>query len=68
MHILITAAPDDLARIFQYCDQYDIPLSYGQIDHQLYDVAWQIDSPGNSHIDILLLLFPHCLHVLTAGL
>ena len=64
MHILINADPDNLQRIWEYCQSHSIDMYYGRIDHEYHDIAWQILSDASSHIDILLLLFPSELRVL----
>jgi hypothetical protein len=64
MHILINADPDSLQRIWDYCQAHDIDMYYGRIDHDLHDIAWQIEYESCNHLDILLMLFPHELRVL----
>lgn len=65
MHILINADPDSLQRIWDYCQARDIPMYYGRIDHSVHEIAWQIIDQPSSHLDILLLLFPESLRVLS---
>lgn len=65
MHILVQADPDNMNRIFQYCQQHDIAMYYGRIDHEYSDIAWQILDDAGPHLDILLLMFPENLRVLT---
>lgn len=65
MHILINADPLNLQRIWEYCQGHDIDMYYGRIDHQLHEIAWQIHQPAGPHLDILLLLFPQELRVLS---
>lgn len=64
MHILITGNVDAVNRIFQYCAQYNITMYYGRIDHELHDLAWQIQDQNSKYLDLLLLLFPQELQVL----
>lgn len=64
MHILINATPDDLNRIFSYCQSHDISMYYGRIDHHVHEIAWQILHESCPHLDILLLLWPNNLTVL----
>jgi hypothetical protein len=64
MHIIVTADAQSITRIFQYCDQHDITLYYGQVDHVLMDMCWQIITESSARIDILLLLFPDNLTVI----
>jgi len=65
MHILVTADPQTINRIFLYCHQYDIPIHYGQIHHHLVEIAWQIIAEPQGRIDLLLMLFPDNLQVLS---
>jgi hypothetical protein len=65
MHILVQADPDDMERIWQYCQAKDITMYYGRVDHEYHDIAWQILHDSCSHLDILLLMFPQQLRVLS---
>ena len=67
MHILVTADPDNLQRIFDYCHTYHIVMHYGRVDHEFHDIAWQIIHESCSRIDILLMLFPSELRVLSGA-
>lgn len=65
MHILVQADPDDMERIWQYCQQKNITMYYGRVDHEYHDIAWQIMHENNKYIDILLMLYPAQLKVLS---
>lgn len=65
MHILITADPHNLERIWQYCQAKSISMYYGRIDHEYHDIAWQIIADASPHLDILLLMFPENLRVIS---
>lgn len=67
MHILVTADPDNLQRIFDYCHHYQIVMHYGRVDHELHDIAWQIIHESCPRVDILLMLFPRELRVLSGA-
>lgn len=65
MHIIIVGSVDNVNRIFQYCQQYDITMYYGRIDHEYHDLAWQIQHDACPRLDILLMLFPAELQVIS---
>ena len=65
MHIMITGDVNNVNRIFQYCQQYNITMYYGRIDHEIHDLAWQIVHDACPRLDILLMLFPGELRVLS---
>ena len=65
MHILIKADADSLERIWQYCQAKDISMYYGRVHHEYSDIAWQIVDDSSPYLDILLLMFPAELQVLS---
>jgi hypothetical protein len=67
MHILITADPVSLQMIWDYCQDKKLTMYYGRIDHDVHEIAWQIEHESCSHLDILLLLFPSELRVLSGA-
>lgn len=40
-------------------------MYYGRINHDYHDIAWQIVHDSCSHLDILLLMFPGNLRVIS---
>lgn len=65
MHILVAGDRQNVERIFEYCQKYQITMYYGRIDHEYHDIAWQILHDGNKYIDLLLMLFPAELKVIS---
>jgi hypothetical protein len=64
MQIIITTTDyPHIDRIFQYCNQHNISMYYGQIGSADSDINWQIVDAPSAHLDILLLMFPEWLRV-----